>query len=96
MLRNVGSIKLSKPSGEPRLPRTSRVIQQVKQKLQQSQVSMRSVAKEMRISKSPADQLLKEDTMRVLFPDEKLFDADGIYNAENQRLWAVGHAEADE
>jgi hypothetical protein len=38
----------------------------------------------------------KEDTMRILFSDEKMFDLDGIYNSQNQRIWAVSRDEADE
>ena len=37
----------------------------------------------------------KEDTMRILFSDEKWFDIDGIYNSHNDRVWAVDRAEAD-
>ena len=37
----------------------------------------------------------KEDTMKILFSDEKLFDIDGIYNSQNDRIWAVNCAEAD-
>ncbi|CAF1504295.1 unnamed protein product [Adineta ricciae] len=38
----------------------------------------------------------KVDTMRILFSDEKLFDLDGIYNSQNQRIWAASRDEADE
>jgi len=38
----------------------------------------------------------KEDTMRILFSDEKMFDLDGIYNSQNQRIWAASRDEADE
>ncbi|CAF4105035.1 unnamed protein product, partial [Rotaria magnacalcarata] len=38
----------------------------------------------------------KEDTMKILFSDEKLFDIDGIYNSQNDRIWTVSRAEADE
>ena len=34
--------------------------------------------------------------MQILFTDEKMFDVDGIYNAQNQRIWAASRAEADE
>jgi hypothetical protein len=34
--------------------------------------------------------------MRILFSDEKMFDLDGIYNSQNQRIWAVNRDEADE
>ncbi|CAF1138777.1 unnamed protein product [Didymodactylos carnosus] len=37
----------------------------------------------------------KEETMRILFSDEKMFDIDGVYNAQNDRVWAVDRAEAD-
>ena len=36
----------------------------------------------------------KEDTLRILFSDEKMFDLDGMYNAQNDRIWAVNR-EAD-
>ena len=38
----------------------------------------------------------KEDTMRILFSDEKVFDLDGMYNSQNQRIWASSRDEADE
>jgi inhibitor of nuclear factor kappa-B kinase subunit alpha len=38
----------------------------------------------------------KEETMKILFSDEKLFDIDGVYNSQNDRVWAVNRAEADE
>ncbi|CAF2886452.1 unnamed protein product [Rotaria sp. Silwood2] len=38
----------------------------------------------------------KEDTMRILFSDEKMFDLDDIYNSRNQRIWAASRDEADE
>lgn len=38
----------------------------------------------------------KEDTMRILFSDEKWFDIDGIYNSQNDRVWAAARAEAGE
>ncbi|CAF4456917.1 unnamed protein product, partial [Didymodactylos carnosus] len=37
----------------------------------------------------------KEETMRILFSDEKMFDIDGVYNAQNDRVWALDRAEAD-
>ena len=33
--------------------------------------------------------------MRILFSDEKTFDLDGIYNSENDRIWAVNREEAN-
>ena len=37
----------------------------------------------------------KKDTMRILFSDEKMFDLDGIYNSENDGMWAVNTDEAN-
>ena len=37
----------------------------------------------------------KKQTMKILFTDEKMFDLDGMYNAQNDRIWAVNRAEAD-
>ena len=38
----------------------------------------------------------KEDTIKILFFDEKIFDIDGVCNAQNNRMWAVDRDEADE
>ena len=37
----------------------------------------------------------KEDTITILFSDEKFFDIDDIYNFKNDRMWAVDRADAD-
>ena len=33
--------------------------------------------------------------MKILFSDEKLFDIDGVYNSQNDRVWAVSRDEVD-
>ena len=33
--------------------------------------------------------------MKILFSDKKLFDMDGIYNSQNDRIWAVSRVETD-
>ncbi len=38
----------------------------------------------------------EEQTMRILFSDEKMLNLDGMYNAQNDRIWAVNRAEADD
>ena len=38
----------------------------------------------------------KEDTTRILFSDEKMFDLDGIDNSENDRIWAVNKEKANQ
>ena len=37
----------------------------------------------------------KENTMKILFSNEKMFDIDGIYNSQNDRIWAVNHSAAN-
>ena len=37
----------------------------------------------------------KEKTLKILFSEEKMFDLDGMYNAQNDRIWAVNRVEAD-
>ncbi len=37
----------------------------------------------------------KEETMKILLSDEKMFDIDSVYNSQNDRVWAVNRAEAD-
>ncbi|CAF3942807.1 unnamed protein product, partial [Rotaria magnacalcarata] len=134
MIRDTGSIQLSKPPGGPRFARISKTIQKVKHKFNQKKmVSVRSLAKDCSISKSSSHRILKEDmklypykmriepklteehknkrkkfvnwvghnfrkedTMRILFSDEKIFDLDGMYNSQNQRIWAASRDEADE
>ena len=33
--------------------------------------------------------------MTFLFSDEKMFDIDGVYNSQNERIWAPSRADAD-
>ena len=32
--------------------------------------------------------------MRILVSNEKFFDVDGVYNSQNDRVWAVNRADA--
>ena len=34
--------------------------------------------------------------MRILFSDEKFFDIDGVYNAQNDRMCVVSRGDVDE
>lgn len=38
----------------------------------------------------------KDDTMRILFFDEKLFDVNGMYNSQNQHIWVASRAEVNQ
>ena len=33
--------------------------------------------------------------MKILFSDEKMFDIDGVYNSQNDRIWAASRSDAD-
>ncbi|CAF1354989.1 unnamed protein product [Didymodactylos carnosus] len=37
----------------------------------------------------------KEQSLRILSSDEKMFDLNGMYNCQNDQAWAVNRAEAD-
>ena len=39
--------------------------------------------------------LQKENTINILFSDEKMFDIDGFYNSHDDRIWTVNRAVAD-
>ena len=52
-------------------------------------------AKRLKFAKWARTNFRKEDMMKVLFSDEKLFDIDGIYNSQHDRIWAVNRAEAN-
>ena len=43
---------------------------------------------------SNGNNLRKEDTLKILFSDEKMFDIDGVSNTQNDRVWAVDRADA--
>ena len=40
--------------------------------------------------------LRKEQTIRIIFSDEKVFDNDGLFNLQNDRVWGSSRSEASE
>ena len=52
-------------------------------------------AKRKRFSNWMRTYFKKETTMKILFSDENMFDIDGVYNLQNDRIWAVNRHEAD-
>lgn len=134
MVRDDGTIDLSRPPGRQRTIRTKSAIQKVKRNLKSGKkVSCRKLALKMHMSSASAYRILKhdlqlraykqlrepflkdehkdkrkkfanwvrqnfrkQDTLRILFSDEKLFDLDGIYNSQNDRIWAVDREEANQ
>lgn len=46
-------------------------------------------------SKWTSRNLTQDERQRVVFSDEKYFDIDGVYNSNNDRVWAVSREEAD-
>ena len=52
-------------------------------------------AKRKRFSNWMRTYFKKETTMKILFSDEKMFDIDGVYNLQNDRIWTVSRQETD-
>lgn len=134
MIRESGTIDLSRPPGCHRTVRTKAAIQKIKKRVKGGKkISCRKLAQEMDISFSSVRRILKndlqlraykkitepllkddqkeqrkkfanwvrkkfrkDDTMRILFSDEKMFDLDGIYNSQNDRIWAVDREDANQ
>lgn len=65
---------------------------------------MHGSAKGMRITKLNAHRLVREDRKMYAYKmteehtnkRKKMFDLDGIFNAQNQHIWATSRAEVDE
>ena len=51
--------------------------------------------KRMKFANWIRTNLRKENTMNILFSDEKMFDINGVYNLHNDRIWAVNRAAID-
>ena len=51
--------------------------------------------KTMKFANSIRTNFRKENTMNILFSDEKMFDIDGVYNSHNDRIWTMNRAAAD-
>ena len=52
-------------------------------------------SKRMKFANWMRHSFRKEYTLRILFSDEKMFDLDGMYNAQNHRIWAGNRQAAD-
>ena len=51
--------------------------------------------KRMRFANWIRTNFRKENTMNILFSDEKMLDIDGVYNSHNGRIWEINRAAAD-
>ena len=61
----------------------------------QPKISEDQKAKRLKFAYWIRTNFRKEDTLRFLFSDEKMFDIDGVYNFQNERIWAPSRADAD-
>ena len=52
-------------------------------------------SKRMKFANRLRHNFRKEDTLTILFSDEKIFDLDSMYNAQNHRIWTGNRQEAD-
>ncbi|CAF4947754.1 unnamed protein product, partial [Rotaria magnacalcarata] len=64
-------------------------------KIKQPRLTDLQKNKRVKFANRVLNHCTKNDTERWLFSDEKYFDLDGVYNVQNDRVWAVSRAEAD-
>ena len=64
-------------------------------KTKQSKLTNLQKQKRVKFANWVLNNYTKDDTKRWLISDEKYFDLDGIYNVQNDRIWAVSREEAD-
>jgi transposase len=97
--KNVSTRKLSKKLG---LPRTS--VQRILKddlkchpykKIIEPALTDEHITKRMKFANWIRTNFKKEKTMKILFSDEKMFDIDGVYNSQNDRIWAVDRVTAN-
>ena len=65
-------------------------------KLMESSLSDDQRVKRKNFANGARTNFRKQDTMKILFSDEKYFDIDGVYNSQNDRVRAENRADADE
>ena len=92
MINNTGSIKLSHSSGRPRIARTKANISKAKQRFDHNKrTSTRRLAVEIKISKTSAQRMLREDL--DCFPYKKIKQPELINLQKQKRVkfadWAV-------
>ena len=61
----------------------------------QPKISEDQKAKRLKFANWIRTNFRKEDTLTFLFSDEKMFDIDGVYNSQNESIWAPSRADAD-
>ncbi|CAF2096151.1 unnamed protein product [Rotaria magnacalcarata] len=104
MIKDTGSINLSYSSGRPRTVRTKEGAQRILRedlgcfpykKIKQPKLTDLHKMKRAKFANWVLNHYTKEDTEKWLFTGEKYFDLDGVYNVQNDRVWAVSREEAD-
>ena len=53
----------------------------------QPKISEDQKPKRLQFANTIRTNFRKEDTLTFLFSDEKMFDIDGVYNSQNERIW---------
>ncbi|CAF2979203.1 unnamed protein product [Rotaria sp. Silwood2] len=64
-------------------------------KIKQPKLTDLQKQKKVKFANWVLNHYTKEDNKKWLFTDEKHFDLDGVYNIQNDRVWAVSREEAD-
>ncbi|CAF4936301.1 unnamed protein product [Rotaria socialis] len=101
LLKVTGAIALQDPSGCPRLIRSKDLIQKPSKKLNVSRSTIRPIIKDDLGYKAyvklwARKNIGKSMTKQILFSDEKRIDFGGIYNRQNEKIYAATRDEADE
>ena len=61
----------------------------------QPKISEDQKAKRLKFANWIRTNFRKEDTLIFLFSNEKMFDIDGVFNSQNERIWTPSRADAD-
>ena len=98
-----GRVSVRKPARELRISHTSihRILKEdlkycVYKKIVQLFLTNAHKAERKAFSNWIRTNFRKELTMRILFLDEKIFDIDGVYNLQNDRVWTPSRSEVSE
>ena len=89
----VCDLRISRTSAQ-RILKDDLKLKSYKRKVQ-PKISEDQKAKRLKFASWIRTNFRKEDTLRFLFSDEKMFDIDGVYNFQNERIWAPNRADAD-
>ena len=93
-MRQPAEMNISRISAQ-RILRKDRRLFPYKRIKQPKLTDLQKQKKRIKFANWMLNNYTKEDINKWLFSDEKCFDLDGIYNAQNDRIWIPSREEAD-